>query len=263
MKISSKKNKFLFGIVVIILLVLGLNFFQKEIKAFFYTISSPIQQSLWRAGDRVSGFCQGIAEIKETKNKADEFYLKNQRLLAEIAVLNELKKENKVLREALEINLNKDFKLELTEIIGKDISQDFVLINKGFDDNISENMPVITQQKALLGKVSKVYKNFSKVMLISSKKCSFDVKIQEKDISGLIKGKGNFKILLDFVPQNKEISQGDIIVTSSFGGLFPAGLLAGKIKDVKKSDVEPFQQADIEPIFNIKEINFLFVITKY
>ncbi len=269
MKFSSKKskfsqkNKFLLGILLIVLLVFGLNFFQKQVKTFFYSISSPIQKSLWRIGDRASDFFQGIVEIKETKNKVDELCLKNQRLLAEIAILSELKKENKVLREGLEIDLDKDFKLTLAEIIGKDISQDFILIDKGSENDISENMPVITQQKVLLGKVSKVYKNFSKVMLISNKKCSFDVKIQEKNISGLIKGKGNFKILLDFVPQNKEISQGDIVVTSSLGGLFPAGLLVGQIEEVKKSDIEPFQQANIKPTFDIKEINLLFVITEY
>jgi len=269
MKFFSKKrkilrrNKFLLGIFIIILLVFGLNCFQKEVKTFFYSISSPIQKSLWKIGDRTSNFLEEVIEMKETKNKVDELCLKNQRLLAEIAILSELKKENKVLREALGINLGQDFKLTLAEIIGKDISQDFILINKGSKDNISENMPVITQQKVLLGKVSEVYENFSKVMLISNKGCSFDVKIQEKDIAGVVKGKGNFKVLLDFVPQNEEISQGDIIVSSSLGGLFPAGLLVGQIEEVKKSDIEFFQQAKIKPIFDIKEINFLFVITEY
>jgi len=137
------------------------------------------------------------------------------------------------------------------------------LINKGSEDGILEKMPVITQQKSLVGKISEVYKNFSKVMLVSNKKCAFDAKIQEKNISGLVKGKGNFKILLDFVPQNEKISQEDIVITSSLGGLFPAGLLVGQIEEVKKSDIEPFQQVKIKPIFNIKEINFLFVITEY
>ena len=136
----SQKNKFLLGIILIILFILVLSFFQNQVKSFFYSISSPVQKILWRVGDRTSDFCQGFIKINQTKNKADKLNLENQRLLAEIAILSELKKENKVLREGLEINLNKDFELSLVEIIGKDVHQDSILINKGYKDNISEKI---------------------------------------------------------------------------------------------------------------------------
>jgi rod shape-determining protein MreC len=99
-------------------------------------------------------------------------------------------------------------------------------------------------------------------MLISNEKSSLDAKIQEKDAFGLIKGKGNSKIWLDLVPHDKEISQGDLIVTSSLGGIFPSGLLIGEIAEIRKDDTEPFQQAEIKSKFNLKEINLLFVITE-
>jgi len=121
-------------------------------------------------------------------------------------------------------------------------------------------LPVITSQKVLVGKVGEAYDNFSEVILIYNKESSFDAKIQDKNVSGLIKGKGNLQLLLDLIPLDKEISAGDIVVTSALSGDFPEGILVGKVKSVKKNELEPFQQAEIIPSFDFKEIDQLFII---
>jgi len=262
MKLSSKKNKVLIIVVVVVLIIFLLNFFQKDVRSFFYSISAPIQKVLWRAGERTSDFLGGITQVKILKQELDELKLENQELTAQVVVSKDLKKENKTLRQALEIGFQKEFKLALAQIISKDISQDFILIDKGSEDGISKNIPVITQQKVLVGKISEIYKNFSKVMLVSNKESSFDAKIQkeEKDISGVVKGQGNFRILFDFIPREENLSQEDIVITSALGGIFPKGLLVGKIKEIKKSDVDPFQQAEIEPFFDVSQTEALFII---
>ncbi|NCQ03422.1 MAG: rod shape-determining protein MreC, partial [Cyanobacteria bacterium] len=61
-------------------------------------------------------------------------------------------------------------------------------------------------------------------------------------------------------PLDKEISAGDIVVTSALSGDFPEGILVGKVKSVKKNELEPFQQAEIIPSFDFKEIDQLFII---
>ena len=63
--------------------------------------------------------------------------------------------------------------------------------------------------------------------------------------------------------REENLSQGDIVVTSALGGIFPKGLLVGRIKQIKRSDVEPFQQAEIEPFFDISQTNNLFVILEF
>ena len=259
---ASRRNKLLIKIVLIVLVIFALSFFQKPLKTFFYSVSAPLQKPLWKIGESSSEFFHKIIGTKDTEGRIDDLSLKNKELLAKIAFLNEVKEQNKFLRESLNVNTEKEFKLTLAEIIGKDISQDFIIINKGSQDNIAEKMPVITKEKILLGRISKVYDNFSKVMLISNEKSSLDAKIQEKDAFGLIEGKGNSKIWLDLVPHDKEISQGDLIITSSLGGIFPSGLLVGEIAEIRKDDTEPFQQAEIKSKFNLKEINLLFVITE-
>lgn len=251
------------SIASFILIIFLLNFYQKEVKNFFYKISEPIQKFLWRVGDRVSDFFETITKINKLKKEADELLLKNQELMAEIVSLKELKKENEILREALEIGLKKDFKLIFAQVIGKDVSQDSILIDQGSKDGIRKGLPVISQQKTLVGEISQVYENFSKVMLISNRESSFDAKIPDTEIYGVVKGKGNFKLYFDLIPKDQEIREGDLLVTSALGGVFPPGLLIGEVKEVKKSDVELFQKAEIKPAFDIKELKFLFVVREW
>ena len=252
-------------IVIGILIIFSSNFCRSGIRNIFYFISSPFQKVIWKTGKGFSDFGNTIIEIKNLKKENEEMKLRNQRLLMENSFLKELKEE---IREALEISLEKDFELALAEIIGKDISQDFILINKGTEDGIQNGLPVITEQKVLFGKINESYKNFSKVMLISNKNSILDVKVQNSDgnndqkIYGTVKGKGNLSVFLDLIPSGVEIREGDILITSALEGIFPKGLLVGEIREKKKNDIKPFQTAEVEPFFNINQKEKLFIILK-
>ncbi len=248
-------------LLIVFFIVLNLAGFIYEVKNFFYLISSPIQKTLWQTGDNISDFFEGISEIKILKKELETIYLKNQELLSQIVALKELKKENETLRNALNIGLEKDFQLKLSQVISKDISQDSILIDKGTKDGILKGFPVVTYQKTLLGRIGEVYENFSEVILISNKESSFDAEVQDREAEGLVKGKGNLELYLDFIPKDKEIFEGDFVVTTALGGIFPTGLLVGSIKEIKKSDIQPFQTAEIKPSFEIKELDKLFIIT--
>jgi len=253
----NKRNKILIGVVVVVLVIGLMNVFQKEVRAFFYWFSSPIQKVLWRAGESTADFFSGVVKTGKLKQEVDQLKLKNQELVWRLENLKNLKQENQVLRQALGLELQKDYRLVLAQVISKDISQDYLLIDKGTRDGISKGMPLITEQKVLVGRISEVYEKFSKVQLLSNKENSFDADF------GLVKGAGNFKLFFELIPKEIELSEGDLIFTSALGGIFPKGLLVGQVKKVIKNDVEPFQQAEIEPAFNISEAEIIFVILDF
>lgn len=264
MKASFKKNKVWILIIIVFLIIFLLNIFAKEVKGFFYFISAPIQRVFYQAGDNASDFILIVFRTQDLKNKSDQLKLKNQELKTQLINLEELKQENKSLKQALNIDLEKDFKLALAEMIGKDISQDFIMINIGAKDGILKGMPIITEQKILVGRISQVYDRFSKVMLISNKESSFDAQVMScPSCSGVIKGKGNSKLLFELIPQEEKISQGDVVVSSALGGIFPDGLLVGEVKDVRKSDLESFQIAKIESFFDISQSKNVFIILDF
>lgn len=264
MKLSPKlKTGLIVVLLIVFFVVLNLIGFSKEVKNLIYLFSQPIQKTFWKVGYEISGFFETVSKMRNLEKVNEELKLKLQELLAENIKLKELKKENETLREALGLKLQEEFKLQFSQVIGRGISSDTILINKGFKDGLSKGLPVITQQKILVGRISEVYKNFSKVMLISNKESSFDAKVEDREIIGVIKGRGNFQVFLDLIPQEKEIREGDIVITTSLGGIFPEGLLVGEIKKVIKSDIEPWQQAKVQPAFNIEGQETLFIILEF
>ena len=252
-------------LVVAFFLLVNLTSFGKEVKNLFYLISSPIQNIFWGAGVRMSGFFEFITEMRDLKGENEELKLKIQELLAENIAFKELEKENETLRKALEVGLEKEFQLMLVQVTGKDIAQDFISINKGSRDGISEDarFPVITQEKVLIGRVDKVYKDFSKIILISHSQNSFDGKVADSEILGIVKGKGNLKVGLERISKEEEVKEGDLVVTSALSGVFPPGLLIGKVGQIEKLDPEPFYRAELSPFFNIGELEKLFIIINY
>ena len=260
---KTLKSVIILVLILIFFVFLNLTPASNKIKNFFYLISSPFQKVLWDLGHKTLDIFSTIGEVRNLKRENEELKIKNEELTSQKVQLAELKKENEILRETLGLGLEKEFKLILSDVIGKDISQDFILIDKGVSDGISQGMAVITPQKTLVGRVSEVYANFSRVILISSEKSSFDAEVQERDVSGVVKGKGNFKIYMDLIPQEKEIKEEDIVITSPLGGVFPKGLLVGQISKILKSDINPFQQVQVGPAFDIRRTESLFIIISY
>ncbi len=280
MKIKAKLKIWLIVILLIVIFaVLNFTGFSKDIKNFFFLISSPIQKSFWRAGKNISDFTSGILKINNLREEADILRLENKKLVGRIVALIETQKENEILKKALDLELEKDFELIFSQITNKDVFRDSVLIDKGSADGVSEGLPVISEQKIVLGRIGQVYDDFSEVILIFNKESSFDAKIisriyfeenekenqeqQPADIYGLVKGKGNAGLCFDLIPKEEKIFENDIIVTSALGGIYPSGLLVGEIEAIKKTDTSPFQEAEIKPAFNIEDLNYLFIIKKW
>lgn len=243
-----------------------LNFFQNEVKNFFYSTSLPFQKVLFKTGDNLSDLFKSVMKIKDLKRENEELRQKIREALGENVGLREVEQENNTLRKALNALPENDFELFISHTASRDIiNPDSILVTGGSENGILKGMPVITPERILVGRVNSVYKNFSEITLISKKDFSFNIKILKGEnlIYGLAKGKGNLELYLDKVLLKAELKEKDLIITSPLGGIFPDGILVGEIRKVKKSDLEPFQQAEVSPYFDIKELETLFIITKW
>lgn len=260
---KKRHPRLLFGILLFVVLVVALNFFSQGVRNIFYTISSPIQKIFWQAGAANSNFIAALFKINDFAGNESRFALQAQELLQQKSISQNLSAENQILRQALDLGLEKDFNMVFTQIIGKDIPGDSILIDKGSADGISKDMAVIDQQKILFGKVSLVYKNFSKVILITDKSFAVDATAQGKAVYGVVKGNGNSSAYFELISKDAGLQDGDTLLTSSLGGDFPKNLLIGQIQDIKKEDTKPFQSAEINPAFDLNNAESLFIITDF
>lgn len=233
------------------------------IKGQFYYLTMPIARPAWLASSGASQVFNEILSVRQIAQENNNLRVQIAQMQATVAQIEYLKKENDLLHQALNLGLDKEYDLKESQIIGKDILRDVLIIGSGLDDGVREGFPVVALDKALVGRVIETYPKFSKVILATSKDVSFDVQFGNELTDGLARGQGNSSLLLDLVPKDKIINPGDVVVTSSLGGIFPEGLIVGDIRDVQKSDAQMFQKAAILPAFNISIASDVFVIMEF
>jgi len=267
---------------IIILIFFNLTASPKIIKNFFYFLSAPFQKISWKSSANLADFLETYLKAREIKEENKKLREEVNHLLNKTVKLVDLEKENRILRETLNSPLKEEFNFILVEVLGKDISEDSLLIDKGLKEGIKEGLPLVNQQKVLIGRVQEVYDNFSKVNLIYNKNMSFNVRIlrrnilensqnqiqenetqkeNSKEIFASAKGEGKGKIKIEMIPSREEIQEKDLVVTTNLGAIFPEGLLVGSIAKIKKSDLIPFQEAEIFLPFDLKDLKILYVIT--
>lgn len=233
----------IFLLIFVFAIIFIISFFKDDFKNGIQKNFLGLKQFLW--------------EINVNKEKSCS-YLEAQND-SKVAELDSLKRENEFLREIVGISINEDYELEIASITGKNSFEEVVTINKGLKNGIKEGMPVLTSEKALVGKIFKAYDDYSEVLLISSKKSLIDVKIALYNEYAIAKGDDN-KILLDHLEKDTEIKEGDVCITSALGGQYKEGILVGKI--VKTNDLasEAFITGEIRPFFNLKDLDKVLII---
>ena len=256
---KKDKNRIILFSVILLLFILVL-IFQTPVRSFFYTMSEPIQEWLWKKGKNSSNFFNGIFSFSALTRENQFLKEESKELLSKIIEIENLKEENNELRIALDLGLADEYEFIETCVFLVNFEQDFILINKGRQDGVEEGMAIIDFHNVLIGRIEEIYTNQSKVFLVSNNNIKFSVEIEGKKINGLAKGRGDGEMFLDLVPKDEEIISGDLITTAGFEEGFPQGLLVGRIGEVEKTDLAPFQKANIELLSDIKEQNNLLII---
>jgi rod shape-determining protein MreC len=258
MEFFSPKNRVF--LIIVLLLVFALNLFSDKVRSFFVGTLSPVQGFFWDIGQTSSHFFSGLFNVTSLKEENIQLEERMLRLQQELLSVQSAEKENEQLRKALGLGIEKEFKIISSRIIGKDPSQDILILDKGNRDGVVEGMAVITPAKAAVGKIGAVFETTSRVTLLSHQESSFDAKILREGIVGLVKGQGGYQAFLDLIPQESKIVPGDMVVSARLGGIFPEGLLIGEVKEVRVSDEKSFQQAVLVLFFDVKKAGLLFII---
>ena len=64
-----------------------------------------------------------------------------------------------------------------------------------------------------------------------------------------------------YIPTNADIAEGDNIETSGMGGIFPKGIIIGKVKQIENTQNVLDRYAWIEPAVDFEKVETVLVIT--
>lgn len=137
-----------------------------------------------------------------------------------------------------------------------------IAINKGTRDGLTIGMPVITQL-GLVGRISDVTANASRVLLITDLSSAISARLQTTRDEGSIVGQATNDLRMEFIPLNAKVQEGDIVITSGLGGNLPAGLVIGQVTNIQQREFELFQNAVIRSLNNFATLETVLVITNF
>lgn len=156
------------------------------------------------------------------------------------------------------VNINKEnSKLIYSKIIKREIFEfyDKITITKGSNDNIKKG-DIVINEYGIIGVINKVYNHSSEVSLITNNDISISVKVGES--FGMLYSKDH-KLIIKNMKIDGTIKEGDEVITSGLTSI-PEGIKIGKVKNIKKDELELEYILDIEGI-SLQNIKFVGVVS--
>ena len=177
--------------------------------------------------------------------------LKQQRLVLEVRLqkMAALEAENRRLRELLASAARLEDQVLIAEIvaINQDPYRHQISLNKGAREGIYRGQALVDAH-GIMGQVVEVSAYASKALLITDPDHGIPVEVNRTGLQTVAIGRGDERGLrLPFLPSNADIKVGDLLVSSTLGGRFPAGYPVGEVYEVKHVAGEHFMEAYAHP----------------
>jgi rod shape-determining protein MreC len=174
---------------------------------------------------------------------------------------HEIELANTRLRNLLNLQKTPNNQVLAAEVIGKDPSGWFktVIIDKGKAEGLQKGLPVVLPQ-GIVGQVIEVSSHYSKVMLIIDRNSAVDALVQRSRARGIIKGSSADQCRFEFVLRKHDVQIGDTVIASGLDGVYPKGLLIGRVSDLggRKSDI--FYDIAVAPFVDYETLEEVLVI---
>src|SRR5579864_2046239 len=228
------------------------------------TALAPLQMGLSGTIDAAGNVVSTVQRVRDLANENADYKDQVAELQSELVRMHELEVENADLRNLLSMKARTGpGALIPVTVIARDDTPyvQAITIDHGAADGIKQDAVVITHQ-GLVGLVVKVDPTSSKVRLINDLNSSVSVRLQtESRTTGVLRGQsqGNLMVIA-YISQTDVVSEGDVVLTSGLGGIYPEGLVVGKVSRVDRRDADPFQAAIVEAAVDMSKLERLYVL---
>lgn len=192
--------------------------------------------------------------------------LRNQQLLYEARLqrLDALEVENIRLRDLLDSAYELEEPVLIAELVAVDLDPytHLIQIDKGTGDGVYPGQPVI-DAGGIIGQVDEAGPFSATVRLISDPSHAIPVQINRNGLRSIAVGNGNLQSLeLTSLPNNADIREGDLLVTSGLGGRFPPGYPVGRISAVNIDPGQAFADVTVTPSGALNRIQEVLLIRR-
>lgn len=203
--------------------------------------------------DQVEEFIASF-NLLEENIKLRQIYLENREQLLQLA---SLEAENIHLRNLLgaaqQIETKTRTKAVLAKILytPRDSFNHKITLNKGSQHYIQLGQAVI-DDKGIVGQITQLYPWSSEVTLLTDRDHSVPVQVVRNSLRSVVSGTGkNNQLELRYLSVNTDIQQGDQLVTSGIGGVYPPGIPVATVLRIERDPTGDFAQIISTPVAGV------------
>ena len=123
------------------------------------------------------------------------------------------------------------------------------------DENVKKGQ-IVLGDESVIGRIDKVSGRYAKVILVTDINSKIPVVIERTRVRGILSGNNTAFPQMMFTRSTSDIQEGDVVVTSGVGGMFPSGLPIGFVNSVKNGIVDVETMADISRVEYVRIVDY-------
>jgi rod shape-determining protein MreC len=207
---------------------------------------AEIPNRLGRVADHMDSRQHLLAENIALKNRQLQLQAQLQRYAA-------LDAENRRIRQLLDASAKLTDQVAVADIIAanQDPYRQQITLNKGERDGVYRGQAIV-DATGVLGQIVQVLPTTSVGLLLTDPDHGIPVEINRNGLQAIALGLGSGQGLrMSFLPANAEVVKGDLVVSSSLGGRFPAGFPVGRVESVTHTPGGHFKEAVVMPLARV------------
>jgi len=207
--------------------------------------------------------------INDTTTSRNALLLENSRLRTERLLTQArlqryaaLEAENARLRALLEATGRVRDRVRVAEImsVSPNPFRHSIVIDKGTRDDVYDGQAIVNAN-GVVGQIMNTGLLSAQGLLISDPDHALPVVVNRTGLRTIAVGTGEFDRLdLPFLPNNADIQEGDLLVTSGLGGAFPAGYPVAVINKIKRIPARSFAEVSAQPVAALNQIREVMLI---
>jgi rod shape-determining protein MreC len=232
------------------------------IRSWVVDIVSPPERLLHSTGGGIGGLWMNYIDLVHVRQQDAALKAQLGQVRLEEESLAEDARQGQRLQALLGFKEKYVYKTVAAQVIGSAGTEQsqVLLIDKGSDDGIHPDMPVITPD-GIVGKTRDVFGHTSQVLEISDQTSGAGVIMEKTRIRGVLRGNSWGQPEIVNVSPDERIQKGEPVLTSGGDAIYPRGLAVGTVDRVVPDPDGTLVNVLIKPAANLSKLEEVLVIT--
>lgn len=259
---NTKLSLSLLAVVVLLIFLHWMGILQ-PVENLLIRIFSPIQSRVYSIGININNLYLTVSGKNEPLRFNQELEEEIQRLTVANAQLQVQLEETEALLTQQKFISSLGLDSITARVIGQNPEPDIqaIILDKGSRHGVGLDMPLITENGIMVGKIFKVRSHSSEAILINDSASRVSAVIQnEARTRGVVVGEHGLSLTMKLIPQNEEVSVTDLVVTDGNEMTIPRGLVIGQVSRVTTEPNSLFQTVRVRSLIKVDKLTIVSIL---